>query len=409
MGPLHGIKVVEIGVAMAGPFCGMMLGDYGADVVKIERVGVGDDSRHWAPFFEDDVGHYFACTNRSKKSVAVDLKTPEGLAIVRDLIAGADVVVENYRFGALARAGLDYESLKAANPRLIYCSISGFGASGPRCGDPANDLFMQAYSGGMSLTGEVGGSPIRMGLSIADIGAGLFATIGVLMALQARERTGLGQRVDTSLLEGQVSMLSYHLTQYFASGSLPQPGGSGSLIGVPYQAFKTSDEWLVIAVFNDRMWRDFCQAIEQVEWQTDVRFADSDARLENRAFLVDEIGRVIAQKPVAEWQQRLTKYNIPNSPVLKIDDVVADPQVAARDLIVDVRTTAGRTIRMAGLPMKFAGTPAVLTMPPPALGEHTGEVLQSLGYQSDDIAALAARKVVDGVLPVDQKEGALPI
>ena len=212
--PLSGLKVIEVGVAMAGPFCGMMLGDYGADVLKVERVALGDDSRHWPPYFEGKLGHYYASVNRNKRSIAVDLKNTEGAEILRRLIRDADVLVDNYRMGALARAGLDYESLSALNPRLIYCSISGFGASGPRQADPANDLFMQAFSGGMSITGEIGGGPVKMGISVADIGAGMLGTIGILMAVEARHRTGRGQRVDTSLLEGQVAMLSYHLARF---------------------------------------------------------------------------------------------------------------------------------------------------------------------------------------------------
>jgi len=238
--PLSQIKVVEISVAMAGPFCGMMLGDYGADVIKIERVGHGDDSRAWPPYFHGGMSHYFASANRNKKSVALDLKDLEAVEVVKRLIADADVVIDNYRYGALARAGLDYETLAAKNPRLIYCSISGFGASGPRRDEPANDLFMQAFSGGMSITGEIGGGPVKMGLSVADIGAGMLGTIGILMALESRHQTGRGQRVDTSLLEGQIAMLSYHLTRYFATDLVPGPGGSGSQVGVPYQAFRSA-------------------------------------------------------------------------------------------------------------------------------------------------------------------------
>lgn len=389
MGPLAGIKVVEIGVAMAGPYCGMMLGDYGADVTKIERVGVGDDSRHWPPFFEGDVGYYFASANRSKKSIALDLKSPEGLDVARRLIDGADIVVENFRYGALARAGLDYDSLSATNPGLIYCSVSGFGAGGPRMREPANDLFMQAFSGGMSLTGEPGGSPMRMGLSVADIGAGLFATIAILMALQARAATGRGQRVDTSLLEGQVAMLSYHLTQFFASGEAPLPGGSGSPVGVPYQAFRASDEWLVIAVFNERMWADFCSAVDRPEWMADPRFSDNEGRLRHREFLVGEIGAIIATGSAAEWQERLNCFGIPNSPVMKVDRVVADPQVRARDMIVEFPDSGGNRISMAGLPIKLSGTPGRFGLPPPRLGEHTESLLRGLGYDAASIAEMA--------------------
>ncbi len=297
--PLNHIKVVEISVAMAGPFCGMMLADYGADVVKIERVGAGDDSRAWPPHFHGGMSHYFASANRNKRSVALDLKDQDGVAVARRLIEDADVLIDNYRFGALARAGLDYESLAAANPRLIYCSISGFGASGPRRDDPANDLFMQAFSGGMSITGEIGGGPMKMGLSVADIGAGMMGTVGVMMALEARHATGRGQRVDTSLLEGQVSMLSYHLCRYFSTGKVPEPSGSGSATQVPYQAFKAADDWIVIAAFNQRMWGGFCGAPGSAEWERDPRFADADARARHRDELLDLIGETLARQPAA--------------------------------------------------------------------------------------------------------------
>lgn len=407
-GPLDGVKVVEIGVAMAGPFCAMMLADYGAQVVKIERVGTGDDSRAWPPYFHDTLGHYFASANRNKQSVALDLKRAEGVEVAWRLIGGADVVVDNYRVGALERAGLGYEALAAMNPRLVYCSISGFGATGPRSGEPANDLFMQAFSGSMSITGEVGGGPVKMGLSVADLGAGMLGAIGVLMALEARHRTGRGQRVETSLLEGQLAMLSYHLTRFFSSGEVPGPSGSGALSSPIYRAFKASDDWIVISAFNDRMYRDLCAALGRPEWADDPRFCDAQQRADHRDLLIGMIGEVMAKDSVAHWQSRLKAAAVPCSPINRIDKAVAEEQVRARDMIVQLELPGLGPIRMAGLPLKFSETPGRIELHPPRLGQHTAEVMRRLGYTDVTIEDLAAQGVVGldpGWCPVTPAKG----
>ena len=392
--PLSHIKVVEISVAMAGPFCGMMLGDYGADVVKIERVGHGDDSRAWPPHFHGEMSHYYASANRNKRSVALDLKDPEGVAVARRLIEDADVLIDNYRFGALARAGLDYASLSAANPRLIYCSISGFGASGPRRDEPANDLFMQAFSGGMSITGEPGGGPMKMGLSVADLGAGLMAAMGVMMALEARHTTGRGQRVDTSLLEGQMSMLSYHLCRYFSTGVVPGPGGSGSVSQIPYQAFKAADDWIVIAAFNQRMWGGFCGAAGHPEWERDPRFIDANARAKHRDELLRLISETLAQQPAQSWIDQMDAAGVPCTRVNRIDQAVNEEQVAAREMIVEMDVPGLGLIKVAGLPIKLSETPGRMDRHPPRLGEHTAEVLRALGYDEASVTRLGASGAV---------------
>ena len=387
--PLAGIKVVEISVAMAGPFCGMLLGDYGADVIKIERTEVGDDSRAWSPFFHDSMSYYYAAANRNKRGMAIDLKTPEGVKIARQLIEQADVLVHNYRVGALERLGLDYESLAQVNPRLVYCAISGFGATGPLSKEPANDLFMQAYAGSMSITGDPEGSPAKMGMSVADVGAGMFGAMGVMMALETRHRTGRGQRVDTSLLEGHMAMLAQFFTRYFSSGEVPGPSGSGALTSPTYRAYQASDQWIVISAFNQRMWKGLCAALEKPEWLEDPRFINPQMRSDNRALMIQLIGAIIITQPLAYWEKRLIENEVPCSPVNTIDKVVQQPQVHARDMVQEMSLDGLGMMSMAGLPIKFSDSPGAIRLPPPRLGQHSADILQELGYSAEKIATLA--------------------
>jgi len=393
-GPLAGIRVIEVGVAMAGPFCSMTLGDYGADVIKVERPGEGDESRHWPPYFPGRVGYYFAAANRNKRSIAIDLKTPEGKDILRRLAAGADVLIDNYRSGALDALGLGYDELSRINPRLIYGSISGFGPDGPRAHDRANDIFMQAFSGNMSITGEEGRGPVKAGISVADLGAGMFGTIGILLALNARHVTGRGQRIDTSLLEGQLAMLSYHLTSYFATGRVPVRRGASSQLSVPYQAFQAADDWVVVAAFTERMWQGVCRAIERPEWMTDERFCKAEARAANRVTLIPLLAERFASRTVDEWIERLSAEGVPCTSVNSIDKVVADPQVQARHMVAEVEHPTAGTLKMAGLPVKLSETPGAIRRHPPLLGEHTDAVLAELGYAQAEIDALRGRAVL---------------
>jgi len=392
--PLDGIKVVEIGVAMAAPFCGMMLGDYGADVVKIERVGTGDDSRSWPPFFHGEMGHYFAAVNRNKRSIALDLKTDEGSEIAQKLIGDADVVVQNYRVGALERAGLGFDEMSERNPRLIYCSISGFGREGPRRTEGANDLFMQAFSGGMSVTGEADGDPAKMGISVADIGAGLFAAFGVAAALEERHRTNAGQHVNISLLDGQLAMLSYHLTAFFASGVVPSPQGSGTGFGVPYQAFATADDWVVVAVFNETMWRSLCDGIGMPSWVDDPRFCGMLERVKHRDVLIAALSEVLRTESSEHWVAELGTRGVPCTRINRIDQIVEEPQVRGSGIIAEVDVPDLGPLRMAGPPLHFGEASGEVAMPPPHLGEHSRTILEELGFASDVVARLESSGVV---------------
>jgi len=393
--PLTGIKVLEIGVAMAGPFCAMTLGDYGADVIKIERIDEGDESRTWLSFpFPGGFSSYFASANRNKRSLAIDLKHKDGLDVVRKLAHETDVLIDNFRPGALESLGLGYEALAAINPRLIYCSISGFGATGPRAKDRANDIFMQAYCGLMSITGEEGRGPVKTGTSVADVAAGMFGTIGVLLALEARHKTGRGQRVDTSLLEGQVSMLAQFVTGYFASGAVPVRRGTSSQLGATYQAFQAKDDWVVVAAFTERMWQGVCRALNRVDWIKDDRFKSKQDRSINRHILIPLLENEFKERSVAEWVALLGEQGVPCSSVNSIDKVVADEQVLARDMIVQIDHPTAGQIRMAGLPVKLSENPGAIRRHPPRLGEHSTQILLEAGFSSPQIDDLLKKGVI---------------
>ena len=394
-GPLGGIKVIEVALAMAGPYCGLMLADYGADVIKVERAGRGDESRYWPPYFNDKVSHYFAAVNRNKRSLAIDLKSPEGVAVLRKLASEADVLLDNFRIGVLDRLGLGYDDLKKINPRLIYCSISGFGASGPRRDERANDAIMQAYSGGMNLTGYPNEPPAKMGISVADIGAGLFGTIGILMAIEARHRTGKGQRVDTSLLEGQVAMMANHYTSFFSTGRPPTRKGSSGQGMVPYQAFRAKDDWMAVASFTEVMWAGVCRAIDKPAWIEDERYHNANMRFQNRDELIGKLSDIFATHPVSYWEKRMHAEGVPFTRVNSIDRVAEEKQVLARDMIRTVMHPEAGRIRMAGLPLKFSDTPGDIHAPPPLLGQHSAEVLAGLGYDQDEIDKLIAENVIE--------------
>jgi formyl-CoA transferase/CoA:oxalate CoA-transferase len=394
-GPLAGVKVLDLSRVLAGPYCSMLLGDLGADVVKVEIPGKGDDTRAWGPPFLKGESIYFLSTNRNKRSITIDMKTPRGLAIVRELAARADVLLENFRPGTMDRLGLTWESLSAANPRLVLCSISGFGTTGPYADRPGYDLIAQGMGGFMSFTGEVGGGPLKVGLPVADINAGMFAAFGIASALFARAQSGKGQRLETSLLEGQVAQLVYQAQRYFATGVSPRPEGNVHPLIAPYATFPARDGHVNIAVGNDGLFASFCRAFGLDDLPGDERFATNARRVENRAELTRRIEQVFAQHTVDGIARRLDAAGVPCGPILPLAEVLTHPQVLARRMVVDVDHPRAGRLKLTGVPVKFEATPGAVVRPPPGLGEHTREVLvEWLSMSGSAIDDLVAGRVV---------------
>ena len=393
-GPLDGIRVLDISRILSGPFTTMILADLGADVIKLEEPTNGDDTRQWAPPFQGEESAYFLSVNRNKRGIAVDLKSDEGRGIAQRLADLADVLVENFRPGTAERLGLGYEELAKRNPRLIYASISGFGQTGPYASEPGYDAIAQALGGLMSVTGEMGRAPVRVGNSAADIGAGMWAAIGVLAALHERGVTGRGRWIDISLLDGQIAWLTYLASGYFATGEVPQRYGSAHPSIVPYQAMPTKDGHLMVAVGNDALWRKFATLLGLEALADDQRFATNPDRVRNRGSLIPLLENALASRTSAEWSHDLAAVGIPAGPINSIDAALAHPQVEYRDMVLSVEHPTEGTVRMVGSPIKLSGhTPAPSTAPP-TLGEHTDEVLAELGFSRIDIRALHDTGVV---------------
>ncbi len=394
-GPLDGIRVLDLTRALAGPYCTMFLGDMGAEVVKIEQPGVGDDSRGWGPPFVGDQSAYFLAINRNKKSLAIDLKTKQGVELVRQLAVKADVLIENFRPGTMERFGLNEPELRALNPRLIYASVSGFGADGPMKDWPGYDIIIQAWGGFMSITGRPDGEPTKVAVAIIDIVAGLMLGKAIVAALFARERTGLGQKIDTSLLEAEVACLIPYGSDYLATGKVPGRNGNAHPNIVPYQSFNSSDGYLGVGAASEGNWQRLCQAIGKPELASDPRFARNAERVAHRKELIAILTGVFLERDTATWITLLTKAGIPCAPVNTIDQVFSDPQVLHRKMLLEMEhPTAGR-VRVAGMPVKFSATPASLRFPPPLLGQHTEEVLQTwLEMRDGDIADLKSNGVI---------------
>lgn len=388
-GALDGIRILDLSRHLAGPYCAMMLGDLGAEVIKIERPGVGDESRHWGPPFFDGESAYYLCCNRNKQSLTLNLKHERGVAIVRELTRRSDVVIENFRVGVLDKLGLGYTDLQAVNPRLVYCSVSGFGHTGPDRHLASYDFLIQGRSGLMSITGERDGPPMKVGVAIADVTAGLFASNAVLAALLARERTGAGQHLDIALYDSQIACMANIASNYLCSGEIPERWGNAHKSIVPYEAFQAADDYLILAVGNDEQWRQFCVAAGVGAWAQDPRFATNPARVANREALIPLLQDLLRGKTVAEWLQLCARADVPAGPVNTIDKVFVDPQTLARGMLLQMPHPTLGTVPLAGTPLNLSATPAQMRLPPPLLGEHTDTILRTvLGLEDDTIAEL---------------------
>ena len=394
-GPLHGVRVLDLSRVLAGPYCTMFLGDLGADVVKVEQPGSGDDTRNWGPPFQGGESAYFLCVNRNKRSVTLDLKTPDGMELLRRLALEADVLMENFRPGTLAGWGLSEAEVRRQNPRLIYAALSAFGASGPMKDRPGYDLAVQAWGGLMSVTGPADGEPSKVGVAIIDVVAGLMLGKSIAAALYARERTGRGQRIETSLMEAEVASLVNAGSNYLVTGEAPGRWGNAHPNIVPYQSFATADGHLVVAAANEAIWTRFCQGVGKPELAADPRFDTNAHRVENRDALLAVLDRMFRARSQREWVELLNRIGVPCSPVQDIRQVFDSPQVREREMLREIdHPTAGK-VRMAGLPVKFSETPAAIRLAPPLLGEHNDRVLEDwLGLDEADAAELRGRGVL---------------
>ena len=392
MTPLEGITVVDLTRVLSGPYCTMMLGDMGARVIKVEQPGKGDDTRGWGPPFINGESAYFLSINRNKESVTIDFKDPDGRALLEGLIAKADVLVENFRPGTLDKLELDYLSVAKRCPRLIYCSVSGFGHTGPRRKEAGYDAVMQAEAGLMSITGSADGPPYRLGVAIADIVTGMFAAQGITAALLARERTGRGQEVDIAMFDSVVALLTYQAGIYFANGAPPSRLGNRHPTIVPYESFPASDGDFVVAVGNDDQWRRFC---EVTGFPADEGFATNRQRVTNYGQLKPALDALLGTRSRASWIGRLKAAGVPCGSVRDLHDVFSDPQTEARQMLVELEHAAAGMLKMTGTPLKFSDTPGSVRTPPPLLGEHTNAVLANdLGLERARIDQLRAKGVI---------------
>ena len=389
--PLEGVKVLDLSHALAGPFCSTMLADFGAEVIKLEPTGAGDIARAWGPRLPGGETSYFVSLHRNKKGIEVDLKHPQGKELFFRLVERCDVVLENYRVGALARLGLSYEAARERNAGIIYCAVSGFGQDGPYRDRAALDLILQAESGMISITGQPGGHGVRCGVSIADMTAGMYAAFGILLALRVKERTGRGQAIDVSMLEGQLSLLGTMIGGYLADGQAPAPMGTAYKALLPYQTFRTRTRDLALAVGSEKLWKVFCPVIGCAELAEDPRYRTNADRARNRDSLIATLQDVFLTRTYEEWEPLLLASGIPVGAINDIAQVVAHPQVTARQALVAMDHPRAGKVRMVGAPVRLSETPGAVRTPAPTLGEHTDEVLrQLLGLPAEEIADLRA-------------------
>ena len=393
--PLNGIRVLDLTHVLAGPFCTQILGDLGAEVIKIERPGVGDPTRRMPPHTMKDQSAYFMALNRNKKSLTLDLKAPEGKEIFYGLTRKADVVMNNFTPGTMEKLGLGYEDLKKINPKIVWASVTGYGQTGPYRERPSYDIIVQAMGGAMSYTGEPGKPPVRCGIPIGDLGGAVFAVIGILSALVSRSMTGEGRMVDISMLDVQIALHTYRAKYYFVAGEVPQPVGTAHVSNVPLRAYRTKDSALVIEAYIDHFFRNLCKNMDMEKLADDPRFSTRAKRLENREELDRILEEAFLKKTTDEWLELFVKLEVPAGPINTVDKAVADPQVLSRNMVVEIDSPhVGRT-KDVGSPIKVSGVDKIKYVHPPALGEHTEQVLKDmLGYSAEKIANLRKQKVV---------------
>jgi formyl-CoA transferase/CoA:oxalate CoA-transferase len=397
--PLAGITIVDLSRVLSGPYCTMLAADMGARVLKIENVRRGDDTRAWGPPFQGGESAYYLSINRNKESVALDFRRRDGREVLDRLIAGADVIVENFKPGALDGAGLGYAALAAKHPRLIYVSISGFGQHGPRRDEPGYDAVAQAEGGLMSITGDADRPGVRLGVAIADIASGMFAFQGLLLALLARARTGRGQWVDVSLLDSVAALLTYQASRHFATGEVPARAGNRHLTIAPYDTFETADGVMILAIGNDTLWQRFCDAVGRGDLARDARFATNADRVTNYPVLQAMLASLFRSRQLDDWLAVLRAAGVPGGGVRSVAEVLHDPQILAREMVATVAHPSLGAIRMLGIPVKLSETPGAVRTPPPRLGEHTRQVLRGDLSMSDgqigELVASGAIRVVD--------------
>jgi crotonobetainyl-CoA:carnitine CoA-transferase CaiB-like acyl-CoA transferase len=389
-GPLAGVRVLECAQIMAGPTCGALLADLGADVIKVEKIPGGDDARLYREPRIAGVSAPFLVMNRNKRGIALDLRHPDGRDALLRLVDDADVLVENYRPGTMDRLGVGWDVLHARNPALIYCAISGYGLTGPLGGGGGFDLVAQAFAGLMSITGEPGRPPAKVGSSVADLNAGLLAANGILAAYVHRLKTGEGQRVDTSLMEAALHQTGWHASVWFATGASPGPLGSGHVLAAPYQAFQARDGWLVIGGANQANWERICDVVGRPQWKTDPRYLDNAARMNHLEALVEDLQSVLATRDAADWLAAFERAGVPAGPVHSIGEALSHPQTLARGMVVELEHPVAGTTQALGPPVKLSATPAEVTRHAPSLGEHTREVLLERGWTAAEVDALIA-------------------
>ena len=393
-GPLKGIRVLDLTRILAGPYATMILRDLGAEVIKIEQPGVGDEARDFGPF-KNDFSLYFMSVNRGKKSITLNLKSPRGKELFLELVKGSDILVENFRPGTMEKLGLDYESLKTHHPSLLYAACSGFGQTGPYAMRGAYDMIIQGMGGIISITGEPDRPPVRVGTSIGDITSALFTTIGILSALRHRDQTGEGQLIDVGMLDCQVAILENAMVRYFSTGDIPRPLGRRHPAITPFEVFESADGYVVIAIGNNELWRKFCEHVGHPELIDDDRFNTNALRTENHESLFPILAEIMCHRTTDAWVKALEAIGVPCGPVNTVDKVANDPQVLARDMIAEVEHNTTGTVQIPGIPIKLSETPGQIDAPAPNLGEHTSEVLiDLLGLGAEEVNQLKQNGIV---------------